>query len=81
MYKIALFYFRFIRLVINNVSLQPKTTQALTIMEPSLLKNPFCNWGLFIHWSVFKFEIIINNNDSRDMMILSIFSAVKHQNE
>ena len=27
--------------------------------------KPFCNWGLFIHWSGFRFEININNNDSK----------------
>ena len=53
-----------------NVSIYTKMEM---IMEPTLLKNSFCNWGLSIHWSVFHFELNTSNKDNADMIIQNNF--------
>ena len=42
-----------------------------------VLKDPFCNWELLIHWSLVIFNINVNNNTYDNN---SLFS-VTHQNE
>ena len=51
------------------------------MMELPLPRNLVYNQGLFFQWSVVHFEMNINDNDSRDMIIPNQLSSTKYQNE
>ena len=60
----------------------PYTLTLTEIMiESPLVKNHFCNWGLFIHRRIVHSQINIDNNNSTDIMMLNNLLSTSYQNE